>query len=189
MSRKATGPLDPVAILEKWYSPGSPTHGILLAHSRAVARKAMEIAASHPELGADETFVYEAAMLHDIGIAATDAPGLCCSGTLPYVCHGIVGRRRLRILGLQRHGRVCETHVGTGISAAEIQRRKLPLPPRDMIPVSIEEQIICYADKFFSKDNGHPEREKAIHAVLTDVKNFGTAHVERFMRWHETFAA
>jgi hypothetical protein len=47
---------------------------------------------------------------------------------------------------------VCERHIGVGISIAEIQHHNLPLPSRDMIPVSIEEQLICYSDKFFSKN-------------------------------------
>ena len=39
---------------------------ILLVHSKAVADKARYICQKHPELKADEQFVYDAAMLHDM---------------------------------------------------------------------------------------------------------------------------
>ena len=32
-----------------------------------------------------------------------------------------------------------------------IESNHLPIPHRDMLPVSVEEQVICYADKFFQK--------------------------------------
>ncbi|MEZ4602993.1 MAG: hypothetical protein R2861_06175 [Desulfobacterales bacterium] len=37
------------------------------------------------------------------------------------------------------------------MSVDEIQTHHLPLPLRSMVPVTLEEEIICYADKFFSK--------------------------------------
>jgi hypothetical protein len=57
----------------------------------------------------------------------------------------------LEDMGLTAEALICERHVGAGISADEICSRRLPLPNRNMLPVTIEEQIICYADKFFSK--------------------------------------
>ena len=54
-------------IINKYYDDHT-LRDILLRHSRAVADKALEIVRNHPELHADERFVEEAAMLHDIGI-------------------------------------------------------------------------------------------------------------------------
>ena len=80
--------MDPFTLIDKYYAKGSPLYNILVTHSRRVAEKAQEIACSHPELEADENFLYEAAMLHDIGIYLTHAPDIQCFGTRPYICHG-----------------------------------------------------------------------------------------------------
>ena len=79
--------MDPFTLIDKYYAKGSPLYDILVTHSRRVAEKAQEIANSHPELEADENFLYEAAMLHDIGIYLTHAPDIQCFGTRPYICH------------------------------------------------------------------------------------------------------
>ena len=57
----------------------------------------------------------------------------------------------LRERGLNQHARVAERHTGTGLRKEEIIRRNLPLPHEDFVPETMEEQVICYADKFFSK--------------------------------------
>jgi len=74
---------------------------ILLKHSEAVARKAVEIVDAHPEFGADRDFVFAAAMLHDIGIIRCDAPGIFCYGSEPYLKHGVIGAAMLTQAPLQ----------------------------------------------------------------------------------------
>ena len=112
---------------------------ILVRHSEAVSQKALSIAKAHPELEADLTFLEEAAMLHDIGIVKTDAPGIECYGTEPYICHGILGAAMLRDEGLPRHARVCERHTGAGLLCEDIIGQNLPLPHHDFLPETIEE--------------------------------------------------
>ena len=68
---------------------------ILLVHSTAVAEKALKICRNHPELEADEQFVYDAAMLHDIGIVRCNAPSIHCHGTEDYLKHGPIGAEML----------------------------------------------------------------------------------------------
>jgi len=41
--------------------------------------------------------------------------------------------------GYPKHGLVCERHTGTGITLEMIIKNNLPLPHRDMVPVSMEE--------------------------------------------------
>ncbi|MCU0538821.1 MAG: HD domain-containing protein [Desulfobacterales bacterium] len=181
--------MDPVAIIERFYPPGSLSHRILLEHGRLVAQKALAAAARVPHLNPDLAFVEAAAMLHDIGIFLTHSPGLGCAGKEPYIRHGILGRSLLDEIGLPRHGLVCERHVGVGISREDIRRHRLPLPARDMLPLSIEEQIICFADKFFSKDgNGLPSREKSVARILESLRPHGGDKVERFQQWAALFA-
>ena len=145
-------------IIDKYYSGDGDLRTILIIHSQSVARKALQIVSLHPELNLDREFIEEAAMLHDIGIIKTDAPGIKCFGTEPYICHGILGAEMLRQEGLPRHARVCERHTGAGLSLNEIVSQNLPLPHQDFLPETLEEQVICYADKFFSKT--HLDREK-----------------------------
>ncbi len=119
-------------------------------------------------------------MLHDIGMCRTDAPGIHCHGTEPYIRHGILGRQMLDSIGLYRHGRVCERHTGAGITAAEIISQHLPIyPPRDLLPESVEEKLVCYADKFFSKSR-IDEPPKTLDRVRKSLAKFGDDSVVRF---------
>lgn len=172
-------------IIDKYYAQQPDLMHILMVHSEAVAQRALRICDAHPELGADRQFVFEAAMLHDIGIVQCDAPGICCHGTQPYICHGILGAEMLRAEGLECHARVCERHTGAGLSADDIIRQQLPLPHHDFLPVSIEEQIICYADKFYSKS--HIDREKTLAQAEKTIARFGQDSLDRFLQWEHLF--
>jgi len=68
--------MDPIKIIQKFYKVDSETYQVLITHSKAVAKKALEIAKSLPHLAIDLQFIEEAAMLHDIGIFMTDNPKL-----------------------------------------------------------------------------------------------------------------
>lgn len=168
-------------LIAHFYPEEPRLRNLLLTHSRCVANLALETARRHPELNADLRFIEEAAMLHDIGIASCDAPGIYCHGELPYICHGIEGARMLAEEGLLRHARVCERHTGSGLTADEILEQALPLPPRDMLPVSIEEKIICYADKFYSKNPASLSRRKTTDEVLKDMERHGEDSLQRFL--------
>lgn len=143
--------MDALAIINKYYPEDNELKHILLTHSRSVADKALWIAGKHPELNLDKQFLEEAAMLHDIGIFMTDADGICCFGSYSYICHGYLGADLMRKEGFPRHALVCERHTGAGISLQSIIDQQLPVPHRDMVPVSLEEQVICFADKFFKR--------------------------------------
>lgn len=78
----------------------------------------------------------------------TDAEGICCFGSYPYICHGYLGADLMRKEGFPRHALVCERHTGAGMSLQSIIDQQLPVPHRNMVPVSLEEQVICFADKF-----------------------------------------
>lgn len=179
--------LNPVEIIADFYGTASITYRLLLNHGRQVAQKALPAAARVPHLKPDTAFIREAAMLHDIGISMTDTPALGCTGEHPYICHGYLGRNLLEKRGLPKHALVCERHVGAGISVADIERQGLPLPLRDMLPVSIEEQIICYADKFFSKLPERAAREYSVEEILKGLKKFGPDKADRFQQWTKMF--
>lgn len=172
-------------IIDKYYSGDGDLRTILIIHSQSVAHKALQIVSLHPELNLDREFIEEAAMLHDIGIIKTDAPGIKCFGTEPYICHGILGAEMLRQEGLPRHARVCERHTGAGLSLNEIVSQNLPLPHQDFLPETLEEQVICYADKFFSKT--HLDREKSVEKAEKSIAKFGEEELARFKQWEKMF--
>ena len=170
--------MNALAIINKYYSEENELKHILLTHSRSVADKALQIAVKHPELHLDTGFLEEAALLHDIGIFMTDASGIQCFGTHPYICHGYLGSELLMKEGYPRHALVCERHTGAGMSLQSIIEQDLPIPHRDMVPVSMEEQVICFADKFFSKT--HLDREKSVEKALKSISRYGEDGVIRF---------
>ena len=181
--------MNPIDFLAQYYDLNSRAFKILVEHGSQVADKAREAAKNVPELTPDLEFIETAAMLHDIGIFLTRTPQFGCFGKHPYICHGILGSALLKEKGHSELALVCERHVGVGISIEDIQRQNLPLPKRDMIPLSIEEQIICYADKFFSKTgNGRPA-EKSIAEIIDNLSRYGPDKAQRFESWVKKFEA
>ena len=124
-------------------------------------------------------------MLHDVGIFLTDASGIFCFGDKPYICHGYLGADLMRAEGYPRHALVCERHTGAGLSLEEIIRQQLPVPHREMVPVSLEEQVICFADKFFSKTK--LGKEKSVEKARKSLERYGEEGLQRFDRWCELF--
>jgi uncharacterized protein len=168
----------PVDIIKKYYEEGTELYNLLLAHSFSVADKALEIALIHSEMNIDKTFVYEAALLHDIGIFQTDAPEIHCFGKFRYICHGHLGAEIMRREGFDKHALVCERHTGSGLTKEEIIRNDLPLPHKDMLPVSLEEKLVCFADKFYSKSK--PERVKKVEKIRKSLSKYGEEPLKRF---------
>lgn len=178
---------DPMDTIQHYYPPQSKAYTILVDHGRAVARKALTVADRVAHLGPDRDFIHEAAMLHDIGMFMTAAPQIGCTGDQPYVCHGFLGGQLLAAAGLGCHARVCESHVGLGLTVDDIRKQRLPLPHRDMRPITLEEQIVCYADKFFSKSANGDGREKSIAQVLVSLARHGEDKPALFLRWAQFF--
>lgn len=179
--------MNPRPLIDRYYAGHPEARRILLAHSRLVARKAVTVArrlrqTSEPEL--DVAFIEEAAMLHDIGMLMTGTPALGCQGEGPYITHGVRGAEMLASEGLPRHALVCERHIGVGLSIEDIRTQQLPLPLRDMRPQTLEEQIVAYADLFFSKSK--PGMRTA-DQVRTSLARFDPAKVAVFDAWHQRF--
>jgi uncharacterized protein len=174
-----------MAILSTYYVADTEAYRILVGHSESVADKALQIARRHPEMGLDLGFIEEAAMVHDIGVFLCKAPEIGCYGEADYICHGYLGADLMRREGYPRHALVCERHTGSGISLEEIRTRRLPLPQRDMLPLSLEEQLICFADKFFSKT--HLGQEKPVEKIKNSLGKYGEDALLRFEHWLKLF--
>ncbi len=172
-------------VIDKYYPPGTPRRVIYLSHCKAVAGLAMEIA-ERKNLPLEADDVWSAAMLHDIGIFLTDAPSIGCTGTEPYIRHGILGAELLRREGMpESWARVAERHTGAGITIEDIDIQSLPLPRRDYVPETLLERLVCYADKFYSK-SGDMKR-KSIDRVIASMERISQATLDRFMQLHDEF--
>lgn len=177
-----------LSILQRNFGENRDAFEIVLEHSKMVAAKAVSVARSLSDPAINIAFIEEAALLHDIGIAKIHAPRISCDGDAPYICHGILGRLILETEGLPAHALVCERHIGVGICVKDIVQQQLPLPRREMIPVSLEEKIICFADLFYSKKPGQLQVEKSLEEIRKSLKKHGDHKVAIFDNWVKTFS-
>ena len=173
-------------IIDRFYPCDNELKRIFMIHARKVTEFSLELASRHPELGMDVAFIEEAAMLHDLGIYLCDAPRIYCTGDNPYICHGYLGAELLRTLGFPRHASVCERHTGTGITKDIIEREGWPLPLRDFTPVTLEEQLICFADKFYSKTK-YLETARTLEQVRESMRKISDESVKKIDVWAEMF--
>ena len=162
---------------------------IIAGHGRVVADLAVEVCHRLGLAEHDRRFVEEAALLHDIGVCRIHAPKLGLHGKQPYIMHGIIGREILEHEGHPLHALVCERHIGVGLTIADIISQNLPLPQRDMTPLSLPEQIICFADLFFSKNLGRISQRKSPEQVRNKLGSFGDHKVQIFDEWMGLFGA
>lgn len=181
--------MSPFELISRHYSPGTEAFRILVTHSVLVARKAITLAREllerRPELELDLGFIEEASLLHDIGIKMCDAPEFDCHGSEPYIRHGVEGRRLLMEAGLPRHALVCARHTGAGITADEVEELDLPLPRENYLPLSLEEKVICVADKFYSKKPPKLWRERKLEKIERSLGRHGARVSERWARLRE----
>ncbi|MBU2561527.1 MAG: HD domain-containing protein [Nanoarchaeota archaeon] len=165
-----------IQLLRK-YATSEKDLDIVLAHSKAVQRKALDIASRINKAGkkkVDVEFLRAASILHDIG--RFEYPPWECP-----VKHGVAGEMILKKEGLDRRfQRICSTHLGAGLTASDIRRQKLPIPAKDYMPRTVEEKIICYADRRVKLT-----RPIRIETELRRAAKYGKAAVDRLQKLHD----
>lgn len=175
--------MDCIELIDKYYGSSPELRHVLVTHSEQVRDRSLRIIDAHPEWDVDRDFVAEAAMLHDIGIIYCHAPKIFCVGEHQYIEHGYLGAELLRREGYPRHALVAERHTGSGITMDQVIREDLPIPVKDYLPVSLEERIICYADKFYSKS--HLGEEVALSKIRHNIWKYGH---DAILRWERLVA-
>lgn len=178
--------MDVNEIIDKYYPLDNELKNIYMVHACKVAEFALELAKKHPELNMDLQFIEEAAMLHDLGIFLTDAPGIHCYGKAQYLCHGVLGAELLRSLGYESHARVCERHTGTGLSKEQVLANGWGIPAKDYFPETLEEQLICFADKFFSKTK-YLNSARTFEQVVESMSRISEESVKKVKEWAVLF--
>ncbi|MBD3351548.1 MAG: HDIG domain-containing protein [Candidatus Lokiarchaeota archaeon] len=114
----------------------------IINHVLAVSRKATYIATLISSRTIDLRLVKIGALLHDIGRSKTHE-----------LDHAIVGGQIIReeLNWSDKLARIAETHILGGLSKEEAL--KIGLPPKDYLPKTIEEKIVCLSDKYFIGSN------------------------------------
>jgi len=108
----------------------------------------------------DLDLVRAGALLHDIGRGRTHG-----------IRHAVAGAELARELGLPEElALIIERHIGAGIESEEAKR--LGLPPKDYLPLTVEEKIVAHADNLAGKDG-----KLKLADVLHDLERKGAAHV------------
>ena len=178
--------IDVKGVIDRYYPIENELKNVYMIHAVKVTDMALEMARKHPELNIDLQFVEEAAMLHDLGIFLTDAPRIYCYGKESYLCHGYLGAELLRGLGFERHARVCERHTGTGLTKGLILDNGWNLPVKDFVPETVEEQLICFADKFYSKTK-FLETARTFEQVVDSMAKISEESVNKVKHWASMF--
>jgi len=129
----------------------------VIAHSKKVSRIAVKIADELVRNGfsVDLEAVERGALLHDIGRSVTHG-----------LEHGYFAGKILRKEGESEEvARIAERHVLGGISQDEAER--MGLPAKDFIPETLEEKIVCCADKLSDRNKiGRIEKQLGRNAAF-----------------------
>ena len=169
--------MKPLDLIHKYFKDDYKNEEVLVFHLKAVAKKSLEMAKRVKE-PIDFKFLEEAALLHDIAVSRVQFGEDKNPKKPPYIAHGYLGRQILEKENLPRHALVAERHVGSGLTKEEA--KMLGLPEREMLPVTIEEKIICVADKFYSKSH---KREEDIQEIRDEFRGYGGNALDRFDRY------
>lgn len=150
--------------------------------------------------------------LHDIGVYSCYDEDVNPDKNLPaYIMHGFIGHQIIKKEGFPENVcRFASTHTATGLTKEDIKREKLDVKLKDYIPVTLEEEILCFADKFHTKypsfntfqeqikrlEKFDPNRRIKMEILkkkfglpnLTQLKKQYDSWNEEFDRWFESLA-
>jgi uncharacterized protein len=142
-----------------------PKH--LIEHSKAVCKKALNLSSN---FDVDIELVKSGALLHDIGRCKTNS-----------IDHGIVGAEILNNLGFELEiSNIALRHIGAGIPKEEAQL--MGLPPKNYIPLTLEEKIVAHADNLI-----HGNKEVNLDFVIKKwTEKLGKNHpsIPRIIKLH-----
>ena len=117
---------------------GAGCSGGVVGHCLNVTRIALRLAEAVRARGhdVDLALVEAGALLHDLGRCRTHS-----------IRHAVEGGEVAREIGLPETViRIIERHIGAGLPRDEAA--ELGLPEGDYVPETLEEKLVCYADKF-----------------------------------------
>jgi len=145
----------------------------VIEHCREVSKFSVKIARAFQkkDYTVDVQLVEVAGLLHDIGRSKTHT-----------VHHGIIGGEIAQSFDLpDAIVQVIQRHVGGGVPKEEA--KQLGWPPKDYLPQTLEEKIVCYADKRVQGLRIVPIEQ----AIKTYMASLGENHpaIGRIKKLHE----
>lgn len=142
----------------------------VVKHSIAVCDLALRFG---KKCGADLELIEAGALLHDIGRCRSHA-----------VDHAVRGAELAAELKLPPQlVKIIERHIGAGITKAEA--KKLGLPARDYVPLTLEEKIVAHADNLVAGT----KRTTVKEAVAWLVRQGYPDSAMRVLKLHEELSA
>jgi uncharacterized protein len=123
----------------------------------------------------DLDLLYIGALVHDIG--AYNCFDKSLQPIRNYIEHGFIGYHILKKENYnEKYCRFALCHTGVGLTKDNIIKNKLLLPHRDLVPITLEEEIICYSDNFHTKVPKFKEYDE----VKKDLESDFEGNVFRF---------
>lgn len=163
-------------------------HADEVAHAAARGKRAVPM--PQPWNGAlpDLQLVAVGALVHDIGVYRIFLPDGRTFDRHRYIFHGLEGYLTLleERCGLPI-AQFARNHTGVGITRSEVIAQRLPLPPDDYMPRTIEQELVMYADKFHTKSD--PPDFVSLPVAYRSAARFGQSNAERFRVLAERYGA
>lgn len=157
------------------YAPDQAAFDLIFTHCEIVSKIAEQLI-NKKGIEVNRELVRVGCLLHDIGVYRLYKPDGFDSAK--YISHGMLGYELLKHEGFDETiCRFAAYHTGMGLTRHEIKYKHLPLPPRDFIAKTKEEQLVMYADKFHSKNDPH---FNSFSTYAKFVHKFGEDKVQRF---------
>lgn len=152
-------------------------------HSEIIQKIALQLIKNN-SLVINLNLVIAGTLLHDIG--AYEFFNIDPFDERKYIRHGIIGYSILKNEGYPEDlCRIASHHTGLGLKKTEIIKNNLPLPKKNFLAETIEEEIIMYSDKFHSK---HP-RFNSYNSYKKKAGSFGRSKEKMFELFRKKFGA
>ena len=168
------------------FATASHLYELVFEHCEIVCEIALECAARIDE-PIDTALLRAAALLHDVASYPFFNDQGEADGQGFYPMHGILGAKVLADEGFDpRIGEIVGTHLLLGLSKDEIVNppsRHWPLPAHDYQPTTIEGELLCYADRFHSKDPMFNSYETLLRRFQENLPK----QAEKFETWSKRF--
>ena len=161
------------------YAPTEEVFELVWTHSCIVRDIALQLARGS-RTPVDIELVQVGCLLHDIGVYPLfDGNGFEVNPR-EYITHGIRGEEILKDEGFpEALYRFASHHTGAGITKDQIIASNLPLPHKDFLAETPEEELVMYADKFHSKTN--PPHFNSYDFYADYVTRFGEEATKNFV--------
>jgi uncharacterized protein len=174
---------DKILALHKKYAPDERSFDLVFTHCKIVAEIALGTVRKN-KLEVDDNLLYTAAMLHDIGAYTMYVPELKTFKKDGYEQHALIGASLLRGEGLPEA--VCDiilTHRLMGVTADETKLKQWKTPYVDVVPASLEGELVCFADRFHSKHPSLNDPHKFIEKLATNLPEQAAKYQARLDEW------